>query len=293
MKKTLETVFVSFVFLAICLTLLSFNVMADTASGNFSISSSAPTIGDVTLWNQAGANAAITPSVSTVTVTANVTVTDLNGGDDITSATATLYHSTNVSGDSDDENTHLTNSSCARGATDGNTKVITCSFTMNYMALGGTWTANISAVDSEALAISNTDDNTVNDIAGLDVTDTTINFGSLALGANSSSASTMTVRSQGNVQIDTRFSGNDFTCTSGTVPVGNVRYSTSTGDYDSMSDDLTISPATQLTFDLGVRGVATADGANSEKSEYWTLNVPANGAGGICTNTLTVTAIAG
>ena len=294
MKKTLRTVFVSFAFLAACLTLLSFNVLADSATGNFSISSAAPTMGDVTLWNQLEADAAITLSAgSTVTVIANVTVTDLNGGDDISSATATLYHSTNVSGDSDDENTHLTNSSCVLGATDGNTKVATCRFTMNYMALGGTWTANITATDSSALSVSNTDDNTVNDLAALDVTDATINFGSLALGANSSSESTMTVRSQGNVQIDARFSGNDFTCTSGTVPVGNVRYSLSTGNYDSMSDDLTTSPATQTTFDLGVRGVATADGANSDNSEYWTIKAPVSGVAGVCTNTLTVAAIAG
>ena len=294
MKKTLRTVFVSFAFLATCLTLLSFNVLADTATGNFSISSAAPTIGDVTLWNQADADAAITLSAgSTVTVTANVTVTDLNGGDDITSAAATLYHSTAVSGDSDDENIHLTNSSCVLGATSGNTKVATCRFTMNYMALGGTWTANITATDSSALSVSNNDSNTVNDLAALDVTDATINFGSIALGANSSSATTMTVRSQGNVQIDSRFSGNDFTCTSGTVPVGNVRYSTSTGTYDSMSSDLTTSPTTQTSFNLGVRGVATANGANSDSSEYWTIKAPVSGVAGVCTNTLTVAAIAG
>jgi len=294
MKKTLRTVFVSFAFLATCLTLLSFNVLADSATGNFSISSAAPTIGDVTIWNQAGADAAITLSAgSTVTVTANVTVTDLNGGDDITSAAATLYHSTSTSDASDDENIHLTNSSCVLGATDGNTKVATCRFTMNYMALGGTWTANITATDSSALSVSNTDDNTVNDLAGLDVTDTTINFGGLALGANSSSAATMTVRSQGNVQIDARFSGNDFTCTSGTVPVGNVRYSLVTGTYDEMSSDLTTSPTTQTSFNLGVRGVATANGANSDNSEYWTITVPASGVAGTCTNTLTVAAIAG
>jgi hypothetical protein len=137
-------------------------ILADTASGNVTITNAAPTIGTVTLWNQAGANAAIDLSAgSTVTVTANVTVTDTNGGGNVNTATGTLYHSTSTSGGSNDENIHLTNSSCTLSGVSGNTVIATCAFTLNYMALNGTWTANITATDLSSESVSGTDDNTV------------------------------------------------------------------------------------------------------------------------------------
>ena len=291
MKKTTTFLLV----LALAIALFSAKAAyADTATGSVGITNVAPTVGTVTLWNQADANAAITlTAASTVTVTANTTVTDLNGGANIASAAATLYHSTSTSAGADDENIHLTNGTCILGSAVGNTKVVTCAFTMNFMALGGTWTANITATDGSSAIGSATDDNTVNDLAALDVTDATIDFSTLALGANSSSATTMTVRSQGNVQIDARFSGDAYTCTIGTVPVGNTRYSLVTGNYDSMATDLTVDATTQTGFNLGVRGVATANGANSDTSEYWTILTPTSGVSGTCTNTLTVAAIAG
>lgn len=290
MKKRLGIL--SLVF-ALGLMMLSVQTWADTAAGNVTIANTAPTMGAVTLWNEAGADGAISPTVSSITVTANATITDVNGGGDIISANATLYHSTSTSGVADDENTHITNSSCALGATVGDTKVVTCSFTMNFMALNGTWTANVTAVDASAASVSAIDDNTVSTLAGLEVVESTINMGSLALGANSSSAATMTVRSQGNIQIDARFSGDGYTCTSGTIPVGNTRYSLVTGNYDSMSTPLSAVVTTQDAFNLGVRGVATADGAPSEMPEYWTILIPTTGVSGTCTNTITVTGISG
>jgi len=269
-------------------------ILADTASGNVTITNAAPTMGAVTLWNQAGANAAITLSAgSTVTVTANVTVTDTNGGANVNTATGTLYHSTSTSAGADDENIHLTNSSCVLSGVSGNDVIATCAFTMNYMALGGTWTANMTATDLASASVSATDDNTVNDLAGLDVTDATIEFGSMALGTNSTTATNMTVRSQGNVQIDAIFSGTNYTCTSGTIPATNTKYGLSYVAYDSLTTGLTESAVTQTGFDLGVRGVATANGANSDKNEYWGILIPTSGISGTCTDTLTVTAVAG
>jgi hypothetical protein len=226
-------------------------------------------------------------------VSARATVTDTNGGSTVMNASATLYHSTSTSAGADDENIHITNATCGLDSPSGNDVVVICNFTMNFMALGGTWTANITAVDNSSTQVSGVDTNTVNDLAGLDVTDTTIDFSSLALGANSSSATTMTVRSQGNVQIDAQFKGGDYTCGVGTIPVGNTKYGLVTGTYDELTTDLTALDVTQTGFNLGVRGVATANGANSDKSEFWGIKVPTSGVSGTCTNTLTVTAIAG
>ena len=281
--------------LALGIVFSSFSVFAGSTSiGNVSIANSASKMGAVTLFNAAGEAAAIDLSAgSTVVVTANATVTDYDGGTDISSANATLYHSTSTLGAADDENKHITNSSCTLSEADGNTKLVTCSFTMNYMALSGTWTASITSTDSENHASSNASTNTVNELAALDVVTATVDFGSIELGANSSEAADMTIRSQGNVVIDARFSGDDYTCTTGEIPVGNTRYSTSDTDYDTMTADLTTSPETDTGLDLGIRGVATADGANSDGTEYWTITVPdESGIGGTCTNTLTVAAIA-
>ena len=286
MKKTTTV----FLVLALALAVFSVKAYADTATGSVGITNVAPTVGTVTLWNQATADAAITLTAgSTVTVTANATVTDLNGGANIASAAATLYHSTSTSAGVDDENIHLTNGTCSLGSAVGNTKVATCSFTMNYMALSGTWTANITATDGSSAAGSATDDNTVNSLAALDVTDTTISFSTLALGANSTSATTMTVQNLGNVQIDSIFSGTNYTCTIGEIPATNTKYGLVSANYDTLTTGLTEAAVTQTGFDLTYR----TGGTNSTKSEYWGILIPASGVSGTCTDTLTVAAIAG
>jgi hypothetical protein len=278
--------------LALTIVFSSFGVIAisTTSTGNVSIANSPSKVGVVTLLNDDGAAAAIDLSPgSTVVVTANVTVTDYDGGADIISANATLYHSSSTLGAADDENKHITNSSCTLGEASGNTNVVACSFTMNYMALSGTWTVSIEATDSLGHASSNTSTNTANELAALDVVTATVNFGSIELGANSSEAADMTIRSQGNVVIDARFSGDDYDCTTGTIPVENTRYSTSDTDYDTMTADLTADATTDESFDLAI----SVDGANSDGTEYFTIAIPDEaGIGGICTNTLTVAAIA-
>jgi len=263
---------------------------ADTASGNVSITNAAPTMGPVTLWDEVGANATIDLSAgSTVTVTANVTVTDTNGGTNIASAAATLYHSTNTSADVDNENVHLTNSSCALGTASGNDRVATCSFTMNYMALNGTWTANITATDLGSASVSATDTNTVSTLLGLDVTNTVIEFGGMALGTNTTTPTTMTVQNLGNILIDAQFNGGNYSCTSGTIPATNTKYGLTGANYDALGTGLTEGDVTQEGFDLTYR----TGGTNSTKNELWGILIPTTGVSGTCSNTLTVTAIAG
>jgi hypothetical protein len=293
----MKKIAIAFVMLALAIALFSAKAAyADSASGNVTITNVAPTMGTATLLNQAGADAAITLTAgSTVVVTASVTVTDTNGGANVANATGKLYHSTSTSAGTDDENIHLTNSTCTLGTPSGNDVVATCKFTMNFMALGGTWTANITATDLGNAVVSAQDGNTVNDLAGLDVTDTVIEFGGMALGTNTTSPVNMTVRSQGNVQIDAQFKGDAYTCTAGTIAVGNTAYGLAGANYDELSavTNLTVGDVTQTGFNLGVRGVATADTVNSDKGELWGILIPTSGISGTCTNTLTVTAIAG
>ena len=286
-----------FAMLMIAVFLIGFKVsIADTATGQATIGNTAPSVGTVTLYNQASADAEITLSAgTTVSVFCNASLTDVNGYADISAVTATLYHSTNVSADSDDENSHYTNSSCSIGTNTSATEApATCTFNLDYMSINGTWTCNMTADDGTATDPA-IDTNTLATLVGLDVTNSTVNFGSLELGANSTAATDTHIVNFGNIQMDARFSGDDYTCNvSGTIPVGNTRYNLTTNSYDNMvGKDLTTGATTQTDFDLGVRGLSTADGTNATKSEYWTIKIPASGVAGTCTNTITVAAIAG
>jgi hypothetical protein len=292
MRKLSKMMLGVFLVLTLCLVCFSFNVLAisGTSTGTVVIQNSAPTIGTVILYNQAGANDVIDLQAGgTVVVSARATVTDVNGGASVSSASGTLYHETALSGDANDENIHITNATCGLGTVDGNDVPVICNFTMDFMALSGTWTANITAVDSESAQVSGIDTNTVNTNIGLDVVNASVDFSSLELGANSSSATELTIRSQGNVVIDAEFKGTNYSCTTtGTIPVGNTKYGLSTGSYDDLTTALTEGYVEQTGFNLGIRD----SGVDVDKLEYWGIKIPDAGVSGTCTNTLTVTAIA-
>lgn len=263
---------------------------ADTASGNVTITNAAPTMpGLVTLWNQNGADDVIGLSVTGATVTANVTVTDTNGGGNVASAIGKLYHSTNTSADVDNENVHLTNSSCALGAANGNDRVATCSFTLGYMALNGTWTVNITATDLGGDSVSKTDDNTVSTHVGMAITQAVIEFGDMALGTNTTSTKTMTIQNLGNVQMDVQLKGTNYTCTTGTIPATNTKYGLTGANYDALGTGLTEVDATHSAFDLMYRNA----GVDKTKDELWGILIPTSGVSGTCNNTITVTVIEG
>lgn len=270
--------------------------IADTATGQAGINNAAPTVTSVALYDEAGnsSDAIDLTSGSKISIDCNATLTDNNGYENISAANATLYDSTSTSEAADDENIHYSNTSCTIGTNTSTTQApVSCSFNIDYMAINGTWTCNITADDGVTLG-SGTDANTLNALAALDVLNATISFGSMNLDSNSTAASAMDIQNLGNTQIDAQFSGNAYSCTdAGTIPVGNTRYNLTSGSYDGGGTDLTTSAVTQTGFNLGARGVATADGTNSTKLEYWTILIPSTGVAGTCTNTLTVAATAG
>jgi len=271
---------------------LNVQVIADDTEGNVSVNNAAPSVGTVTLADSDGGNIQLTASSNTNAVTCNSTLTDDNGYADIDTASATFYHSSSSSDASDDKNVHYANSSCVLSGGSGTTVLATCTVNLEHEAQDGTWTCNITA-DDGTNATSNTGTATVDTLAALEVTEATINFGAMSLGENSSSAQSITISNEGNVQIDSRFSGSNYTCGIGVIPASNMRYSTALGNYDSMVTDLTNAAVTQEAFNLGLEGVATVDDTPSTKSEYWAILIPATGVGGACSNTVTVTAISG
>ena len=98
------------------------------------------------------------------------------------------------------------------------------------------------------------------------------------------------VSNQGNVVVDIRVNGTDYSCSAmGTIPVNHTRYSTTDGDYASMTSNLTFDMKAESGFDLGIEGIVTADNVNATRNEYWTIVIPSTSVSGTCTNSIQIT----
>jgi len=243
----------------------------------------APTIGTITVTDPINLNAG-----STKTVTCEATVSDNDGWANITVVNATIWHSSSSEVSSDDNNDHYADASCDIGTNTSETDVpVTCTFTLQYHAKDGTWTCKIRAYDDSSSG-SNEITTTVNELVALSIP-ATINFGTLNLGDTSTNASEVefSVENKGNVQIDVQVSGNNMTCASGTIPIGNMRY----GSADNTSYDLMTTLTTgAVPFDLNI---TKSTGSASSATTYWRIQIPSSGVGGTCSNTIAFTAVSG
>jgi hypothetical protein len=226
---------------------------------------------------------------STKFVTCNSTIADATDWNNIATVNATIWDtSASTEGSANDNNNHYTNASCSLGAnTSATERPVECGFSLQYYANPSTWTCKIRSYDALLLEASNEINVTIDPLIALDVTEATIDFGTLALGATSSSDVTATVQNTGNVQIDVNLTGSAFSCATGSLAQENIHYSASSGiAYGSM----TALSGTTANLDLNV---AKSTGASSTKLTYWKISLPANGAGGTCTDTITFTAVSG
>ncbi len=226
---------------------------------------------------------------STTTIDCLAMVTDTDNWNNITTVNATMWDNiASTEGSADSNSNHYTNTSCSLGANTSATELpVTCSFSLQYYANPSTWTCKIRSYNSTIDLASNSVDATVNSLVALDVTEATIDFSTLALGATSSSDVTATVQNNGNVQIDVNLTGTALSCTSGSLAQENIHYSASSGiAYGSM----TALSGTTANLDLNV---AKSTGAASTALTYWKISIPSSGAGGTCTDTITFTAVSG
>lgn len=226
---------------------------------------------------------------STKTIDCSATIADTDNWNNITTVNATIWDTAaSAEGSADNNNNHYTNASCGLGTNDSSTSLpVTCSFSLQYYANPSTWTCKIRSYNSTNDLASNETNATVNSLIALNVTEATIDFSTLALGATSASDVTATVQNSGNVQIDVNLTGSAFSCTTGSLTLENVHYSASSGiAYGSM----TALSGTTTNLDLNV---AKSTGVSSTALTYWKISLPANGAGGTCTNTITFSAVSG
>lgn len=157
------------------------------------------------------------------------------------------------------------------------------------------WIAEVTVIDYNSSTSSSSDTIEVAALAALDITETTIDYGTLALGGNSSATSantTTTVKNSGNSQIDISVTGLPLTCSiDGQIAATQIKYDdNSSPAYASMEHGLTTSASTVPAFNLASQ---TTTGSSSTKSVYWMLQTPTTGASGTCSNTVTVSAVSG
>ncbi len=217
-------------------------------------------------------------------VTCNATVRDWNGYTDIVRVNATLYHISSSSNASDDNNTHYTNSSCTFETGSGNNASYNCGFQAYYYANNGTWTCNVSAIDTYNKSGSNFNTTTFLPVYALNVTDG-INYGNVAV-EDTSNEVQANVTNFGNMNINVtvegygavRGDGLAMNCSlSGNITVQNQRFAIASGAFGTKTNLSSSAQQTGLTIPK-----QTLPGTQMSNSTYWQLYVPPN-PGGNCT----------
>lgn len=289
---------------------------ADDTGQSAGVSNAAPTVDTViTAIASAGADQA-TVAVnegSTKRIYLRGAATDNNGCNDIDTASAWFFRAyrTNVASaeacalDNNDcyagNTTNLTLSNCT-GAGDLNLDYegfLDLQFYSDATDTGSanaatTWTSWVKAVDETAAANGTlTDTWELNSLIALGV-DANVNYGTLALGADSA-VQTITFTQTGNRSFDiNRSAGGDMICDgqgSSNIPVGQVKRHLTDSVFawtDVASAALSTTP-TEDEVDVGRR---TNDASALTKAYYLRLRMPSTGLRGTCTNTATFTAIA-
>jgi hypothetical protein len=224
---------------------------------------------------------------TTKDVICDATISNSDGYSVMTNVTAKFYRSGVGAEASDDDSNHYSVSGaketyCSGSETSGN-----CSFTFHvqYYAdptdTGSTYEAQnwvCQVTPSDVFGAGTADTNTIemNSLKSFSVS-STINYGSLNPGQNTSGNHTATVTNTGNVATGFEVSGNDLACSvRSAIPVGNQQFGLNNFSYGSGT---------------ALSGTAKNTGANLSKptqstptvtqNSYWQVFIPA-GTKGVC-----------
>ena len=250
-----------------------------------------------------GNNIILTASSETNLVYCNATASDVNGWQDIVSASANFWHSSSTVDAANDKNVHYSaangvmgvgNCNIVTGSGSGNDVPIVCQINLEHEATDGTWTCNITVTDSATATGSNLTTAAVAELVAMTVTNDTLDYGDMAPGATSSSLSA-NITNEGNHQIGVLVNGTNMTCSvTGNIPITtNIKYDKDIGDaYAAMAQFLTGSQVQVSGFALQPEGISPfAEDQNSSANTFWAISVPL-GVKGSCLGNVTVTAIA-
>ena len=241
---------------------------------------------------------------STRVVSCSAIVEDFDE-DNISQIYSELYSETNsFFGDSEDNNTHYTNSSCFVDETYGfsNQTEIICNYSMYYYSFSDDWECLIRVSDGW-FSSNSTDSAFVNELLSIEVNDT-YNFGRVNLGEVSDEIS-MRVYNKGNAKINLSLygygavfgDGHSMTCDTGNISINFTKYNLTISNpgslnleqFGSLYKNLTSSSLIEE-YNLDFR---TNDGVDDAYDEtYWRIYVPSL-IGGNCTGNIAFGAVKG
>ncbi|NOR84842.1 hypothetical protein GQ473_01885 [archaeon] len=276
------------------------SVLADGAnddlSANVTIGTSGPSVGAITCVD----GATITLNAETTKIlNCSATITDSNGYQDISSVRGTFYNSTTESETGDTQDNYK-NATCAfTNAGSGTDRNIECTFTVWYHANPADWTVYFNATDAGELTGNNTATITVNTLVALNVTESIIDFETVALGGTSNEITTA-IKNTGNVIIDlnineTLYNGY-MNCTDAdsddiqTDAAGTgIRYNTTASfAFDDTSWNLT---ATNSLADVSWAESSDSGAPTAPTNNlYWLLKLPSSGLKGDCSTVVRISA---
>jgi hypothetical protein len=172
-------------------------------------------------------------------ITCNTTIRDWNGYNDVVNVNATLFDTTSTSNSTDNNNTHYTNTNCTNSGNGANyTAGYTCTFPVYYYANNGTWTCNVSVIDTYKKTGTNVNNTYIYSLFALNVTDS-IDYGAVAV-EDFSSERSANITNFGNMAINislegygaTRGDGLAMNCTvNGNITIDNERYALTSGAW--------------------------------------------------------------
>ena len=227
---------------------------------------------------------------STKVIACNISIDDLDGAVDIIEANATLYYHRNASLAQDHPSARYSNDSCAVIGTGTVQKNFTCSFEIQYFAPNGTWYCEMKARDGVGMFVLARPNLTIDPLYALNVTNTSLDFGSLVNGQVSSNL-TENVTNVGNMRINITAlgygtvlgDGNAFACSGLNMSVDTVRFAPNATATYAQKERLNWSYK-QLRISIARQD---ALGSPPDNISYWQAQVPANFTGqGLCNGTI-------
>jgi hypothetical protein len=202
---------------------------------------------------------------------------------------ATLWDSATSSEYSADDNTnHYSTRNCTsiENGTEPPYSVYACSFQVQYYSNPSVWACKMRSYNSELTEISSEDTAIINSMLALELSEESLDFGTIFPGHESSQDINVTATNVGNVQIDVNVSGTNFSCTSGILGADYARFSDSPEqEYSSM---------TPLLEEPSILAIGIPQSDETEITIlpiYWKISIPVSGLRGICTNTISLVAV--
>lgn len=268
----------------------------------------APVVSTTTAAATSGGNQSSLSLTENTTTTLYVygAISDADGCEDVASngtVTGKFFRSNHANGDtcSADNNDcyAIANAQCTKTGCDGPEDTAfnyECTAQIQYYAdstttgahVGSDWTAKITATDASSATGSNTDTIEMSTTVAHTMA-SAIDYGTVDLDTESSQK-TLTITNTGNSGIDIDISANgEMSCSQGTVSVGNVHYSETTGFEYVAGTAVTPSP---VEYELSLAN-RTNDLTESTKNMYLKFRMPnpiVTALGGTCSNVLTITA---